>query len=159
MRDQTRPTQSLREEHHDLRERFHAIREEVGRIVQSDAASQKAMMDEVVGFLRREVHPHAEWEERTIYSMVDRFRPCGAERFTSSMRHEHRIVGRWIAELAEEAGRPKADARAFVRRADNLFGLIEAHMEEEEEVLLPVLDRFMTAEEIQREIGAYPEYR
>lgn len=159
MRDECRPTESLREEHHDVRTRIHDIREEVGRIPQADAASRKAAMGRLVEFLRRDVAPHAAWEERTLYSMVDRFRPCGAEPFTASMRHEHTIVRRWIDELAHEAARPEPDARAFVRRADNLFGLIEAHMEEEEEVLLPVLDRFMTADEIRREIGKSAEYR
>lgn len=159
MRDPSRPTESLREEHFDLRARFRVVREEVGEILRSDAAAQQRAMDRLVEFLRREVYPHAEWEERTLYASVDRFRPCGAEPFTSSMRHEHRIVGRWIDELARAAGAERPDALAFVRRADNLFGLIEAHMEEEEEILLPVLDRFMTADEVRREIGSYAEYR
>jgi hypothetical protein len=31
--------------------------------------------------------------------------------------------------------------KAFTRRTDNLLGLLEAHFEEEEHVLLPILER------------------
>jgi hypothetical protein len=47
------------------------------------------------------------------------------------------------------------DAAAFVRRADNLLGLIWAHFEEEEMVLLPVLDETMTPEQFEREVGGH----
>ena len=57
------------------------------------------------------------------------------------MRYEHGVVGRWIGELAQEAKRPAPDVKAFTRRTDNLLGLLEAHFEEEEHVLLPILER------------------
>ena len=68
------------------------------------------------------------------------------------MRYEHKVVNRWIEELERFAEAEKPDVVAFARRTDNLLGLIWAHFEEEEEVLLPILDRTMTTVEFQREI-------
>lgn len=39
------------------------------------------------------------------------------------------------------------------RRAVHLVGLLRGHFEVEEQVLLPVLDATMTAEEFKREVG------
>jgi hypothetical protein len=48
-------------------------------------------------------------------------------RFTLTMRHEHRIAGRWSSELASELGKRQQDYVAFVRRTDNLLGLLSAY--------------------------------
>jgi hypothetical protein len=69
------------------------------------------------------------------------------------MRYEHRIVGRWIGELRAEADKPKIEAAKFARRTDNLLGLIWAHFEEEEEVLLPFIDNGMSKVQFERELG------
>jgi hypothetical protein len=73
------------------------------------------------------------------------------------MRYEHTIVGRWIDELAAMAAGPTLDAKAFARKSDRLLGLIAAHFEEEEEVLLPILDRATTREELEKELGLEPK--
>jgi hemerythrin-like domain-containing protein len=62
---------------------------------------------------------------------------------------------RWTDELAALASAPGPDVTAFARRADNLLGLIWAHFEEEEELLLPILDRTMSHEEFEHEIGRH----
>jgi hypothetical protein len=69
------------------------------------------------------------------------------------MRYEHRVVGRWINELRAEADKPKIDAAKFARRSDNLLGLLWAHFEEEEGVLLPFIDKGMSKEQFERELG------
>lgn len=51
------------------------------------------------------------------------------------------------------SAKPRPDYRAFARRTDNLPGLIAAHFEEEEEVLLPLIDRSLTTEQFEKEIG------
>jgi hypothetical protein len=56
------------------------------------------------------------------------------------MRYLRRIIAHRIDELVREAGCPEPDSRGFARRGNQLLGLITAHFEEEEEVLLPILD-------------------
>ena len=73
--------------------------------------------------------------------------------FTSTMRHEHRVVGRWIGELRAEADKERLDAAKFSRRTDNLLGHLWAHFEEEAEVLLPFIEKGMSKEQFEREIG------
>jgi hemerythrin-like domain-containing protein len=109
-------------------------------------------MARVVGFLREHLIGHADWEERVLYPLVDRHAGGGPEAFTASMRLEHRIIARWTDELAREASHREPDIGVFCARAHNLLGLVMAHLEEEEDVLLPVLDRTMTAAEFEREV-------
>ena len=111
-------------------------------------------MRRTLGFFRDHLLAHAEWEERVLYPAVDRRASGSGHAFTSSMRYEHRIVGRWIGELEAMAASRPPDVVAFARRTHNLLGLVSAHFEEEEEVLLPILDRTMTAEEFKREMGS-----
>ena len=49
-----------------------------------------------------------------------------------------------------EAGKWEPDPFAFAQRANQLIGLLEAHMEVEEQVLLGVIDQTMSAEEFDR---------
>ena len=135
----------FRQEHAEIRERLARVRERVGSLHAGDPRPQEAARD-VVRFFTEHIAPHAQVEEQTLYPAVDRV--VGSDpAFTSSMRHDHRIVERWIGEL--EAAGPREgeageedefDAVAFARRADRLLGLLEAHFEKEEVVLLPLLE-------------------
>jgi hemerythrin-like domain-containing protein len=145
------PSNSFRLEHAEFNEHFSQLDDLVGALATASPREQAAHMKRLVAFLADHVEGHTEWEERVLYRVVDR-QAGGREPFTASMRHEHAIIRRWSAELAAEAARELPDARAFARRADKLLGLLRAHMEEEEEVLLPVLDRHLTAEQFQREV-------
>jgi hemerythrin-like domain-containing protein len=151
----TRPTEPFRHEHADIKEHLDHLKEEIGTLATSSPDEQRRVMQHVIGFLREHIKPHAEWEERVLYPAVDRRAASGPNPFTASMRYEHRIVARWTEELAALATASAPDVAAFMRRADNLLGLIWAHFEEEEEVLLPILDRTMTKEDFDREIGAH----
>lgn len=121
----------------------------------SDAATPEAARtaQKIATFLEKHIKPHAEWEERFLYPVVDKLAGGGPNVFTSTMRYEHRAVARWIGELRAEADKPKVDAAKFVRRADNLLGLIWAHFEEEEEVLLPFIDKGMSKVQFEHELG------
>jgi len=147
-----RPTEKFRAEHVTLRQELARIDQELGALPTLARAEQRPAMQRVVRSLDEHIRKHAEWEEAKLYPVVDRAAGSGAQPFTASMRYEHRIVGRWLDELSREASKESADARAFSRRGDQLLGLITAHFEEEEEVLLPILDRTMTAEQFEREV-------
>jgi len=119
-------------------------------------ASQQAAegaMERAVLFLDAEIRPHATSEELKLYPLVDSM-VGGREPFTATMRCEHAIIDRWIEELAVNAASTAPDVVRFARSADRLFGLIEAHFEEEEDVLLPIIERaFETADDFERAVG------
>jgi len=143
-------TELFRREHVEFKAYLGEISELVGKLHAGMAADQKKLAL-VVEELTRHITPHAEWEERVLYPVVDRY-AGGGHPFTASMRYEHRIIARQLAELAHESRRQAPDARRFARHADHLLGLVAAHFEAEEEVLLTLLDSSMTAEEFRREI-------
>jgi hemerythrin-like domain-containing protein len=153
MASESRSTDPFRAEHVEIRKHLEHIRGWAGELVKQPLNEQKATMKRTVSFFLEHIRPHAEWEERNLYPIVDRI--AGGEHFTATMRHEHKIVARWVGELAVEAVKPSPDALAFARRTDNLLGLLDAHFEEEEEVLLPLLDRTLSASEFERVIHSH----
>jgi hemerythrin-like domain-containing protein len=148
-----RPTAKFRAEHREVQIHLRHVHEWVGALSGQPPAEQRQTAQKVVAFFEKHIKPHAEWEERSLYPVVDRLAGGGANAFTSTMRYEHRVVGRWIAELDAESAKPSIDAAAFARRSDNLLGLLSAHFEEEEEVLLPFIDKALSKAEFERELG------
>lgn len=138
-------TTALRQVRARLRLTLGAIADRVGRVAAAPEASGGARR-EIAGDLDEALRPHLEWEERAIHPIVDKFACEGPAAFSASMRYEHDIIHRWLADVARLA--EGDDARAFARRVDNLLGLVLAHFELEEQVLFPVLDRAMGRETI-----------
>ena len=147
-----RATESFRAEHVVLHNHLLEVEQWTGELFREGKSAQKKTMLQIVSFFKEHIKPHAEWEEKKLYPAVDKRASRGPEPFTSTMRYEHRIVARWIDELDKEASSKKPDPKAFARESYQLLGLIKAHFEEEEEVLLPVLDRSMTPEQFKFEI-------
>ena len=145
-------TEPFREEHAEIRVHLGHLHQMAGELRTAAASETPATMRFVVKFLNEHIRAHAEWEEQVLYPVVDRLAKGGKEPFTATMRHEHRIVGRWIDELAAEAAKPVPGVETFARRTDYLLGLITAHFEEEEEVLLPLIDRGMSAAQFKRDV-------
>lgn len=146
------PTQKFRDEHQQVKVHLGHVAEWVGNLQTAPADQKKQLAQKVVAFFEKDIKPHAEWEEANLYPVIDQLTGATKERFTSSMRYEHKIIGRWIDELAAEAKKPQPDYVAFSRRADNLLGLIHAHFEEEEQVLLPYADKKMTRAEFEKAV-------
>jgi hemerythrin-like domain-containing protein len=147
-----RPTDPFRLEHRAIEDRLSEMDRLVGLLPSASPAEQRGTMASFVSFLREHVLTHAEWEEKVLYPVVDRRAGSGENCFTASMRHEHAIVARQTNELAAEVEKAQPNAVWFARRADQLLGLLLAHLENEEEILLPVLDWTMTSEDFEREI-------
>lgn len=149
----TLPTAPFRQEHVEVKEHLAHIDAMVGQLGATKADQQRSTMTAVAKFLADHILTHAEWEEKYLYPAVDKRTTAGEHPFTESMRYEHRIVGRSIDELKRMAAADKLEPTVFARRADRLLGLILAHFEEEEQVLLPILDRTMSAEDFEKEMG------
>jgi hemerythrin-like domain-containing protein len=147
------PTAPFRREHVEVREHLAHIDAMLAKLPAASPAEQRTIMTNVPAFLHEHIRKHAEWEEAKLYPAVDRRTHVGPPSFTASMRHEHRIVGRSIDELAAMAKTGTPDIVAFTRAAHRLLGLISAHFEEEEEVLLPILDKTMSKKQFEEELG------
>jgi hemerythrin-like domain-containing protein len=146
-------TQGLLDGHAALRKQLELHKEGIGDLRGASQQAAKVTMDRALLFLDEEIRPHANWEEVKLYPLLDSM-VGGREPFTAAMRREHAIIDRWIEDLAVHAASTAPDAVWFARSADRLFGLIEAHWEEEEEVLLPILERaYKTADDFERAVG------
>lgn len=146
------PTAEFREHHKEILEHLGHIDARVSAFPAQTSEQQQTGMRFVVAFLNDHIRPHAADEERVLYPVVDSRAGGGPNVFTAAMRHGHRVVDRWIHELATEAAGPSPDPVKFARRTQRLLGLLEAHFEAEEEVLLALLDHTMTREDFQRKV-------
>jgi hemerythrin-like domain-containing protein len=144
----------FREEHAKVREHVTHWGTMLATLSALPDTEQVATIRHIAKCLNGNVRPHAESEEQVFYPVVDKYAGVGKgdNTITATMRHEHRVIARWTDELTAEAGKPSPDVNAFSRRAQNLIGLLNAHFEQEEEVLLPIVENAMTADQFQKEV-------
>lgn len=133
-------TERLRELRGGIERRLATLESEIGALGGLPEDARRASMRRVAAEIEASLRPHLGWEERTIHPIVDKYACEGPAVFSSSMRYEHEIIYRWIAELKELA---EDDTARFVRRADNLLGVVSAHFELEQHVFFPILDRYV----------------
>lgn len=150
----SRPTASFRNGHAEIKEHLAHLDSMAGSLASKDEAGRKQTASFIVKFLSEHILEHAAWEEAHLYPVVDGKTHAGEHPFTGTMRYEHKIIGRVIGDLQSAASKPSFDAVRFTRDTDRVLGLISAHFEEEEEVLLPVLDASMTREEVEKALGS-----
>jgi hemerythrin-like domain-containing protein len=151
--EDSRPSARFRAGHAEIQVHLRHLDGMLVSLATAPAAEQRQTMGFVAKFLAEHIRTHAEWEEAKLYPLVDEKSGRGGERFSSSMRYEHQIIGRGIDELAALAAAESLDVPAFVRAGHRLLGVIAAHFEKEEEVFLPILDRTMSREELEEALG------
>jgi quercetin dioxygenase-like cupin family protein/hemerythrin-like domain-containing protein len=134
------PVRVIHEEHVHLLEGI----AELGRLAQAvpalEAGELGAALAATVGFLRTELLPHADGEERLVYPAVERvLRARGGA--TSSMALDHRRIAELTADLERTAGVPVAalDRAAAQRLLQALSAVVSLHFDKEEEDYLPRL--------------------
>jgi hypothetical protein len=100
-------------------------------------------VQEILGWLERELQPHIAWEESWLYPEIDA--RIGTPWATRSARFDHAqirsMAARLHADQASIAG-PSAHEHLVDLRC-HLFGLealLRAHVEREERYLIPLLD-------------------
>ena len=147
-----RPTEAFRAHHAEIQQHLGHIDAMAVALRRQPPEEQRSTMKRAVAFLKEHVAAHAADEERVLYPVVQRESGPGSQ-LTTVPIYEHCIVERLIAALEQEASKPTPDAAAFALTAHHLTGLLFAHFEVEEEVLLPVLDQAMTPEQFQREVA------
>ena len=112
-----------------------------------------AGVEPLLAFLRDDLLPHARGEERHLYAAIDAH-ANGALQVTATMRIDHEHIGRYAAAIAATGARtPKDPADAAALSAalrvlvTRLQALVEVHLEKEERVYLPFLERTMPLED------------
>ena len=151
--EDSRPSAGFRAQHAEIQIHLGHLDGMLSSLEGAAVDEQRKTMAFVARFLDEHIRSHAAWEEAKLYPLVDSRASQGGEPFSASMRYEHGIVGRGIDELAALAGAATPDAKAFARAGQRLLGVISAHFEKEEEVFLPILDRTMTREELEKALG------
>jgi iron-sulfur cluster repair protein YtfE (RIC family) len=148
MSDQ-RPTEPLRAEHRDLLPHLLALDAAANDTAGWDRDAAVAGLADIVAFLRGHLVPHAAAEEAVLYPAVEE--AMGAPGATATMRADHVEIVARIDRLAESAAAveerwPDADlARDVAHQLVGLSAILQLHFSKEEEVLLPVLDASLGA--------------
>lgn len=134
-----------RSHHASLREDFDHLSRLIGGI---EAARGEGRSVEAVRtasrFLERCVRPHAGWEDRAVYPLLDEHVP-GGDLLSASARGQHETIERQTQALIDEAARPTPDAVDFARRADQLLGVLRLHLDFEDTLVIPLLERHVPA--------------
>lgn len=147
-----RPTHRIRAKLAEFKSFLLRIEELTHGLPGTRPEDQRKIMQQIATIYRTEIHCHSDWEERRLYPAVDKRASKGSEPFTSLIRYEHRIISRWLADLEIETRLRYPDERRFTQLNYQLLGLLKAHFEKEELVLLPILDKTMSTEQFDEEV-------
>jgi iron-sulfur cluster repair protein YtfE (RIC family) len=129
-------------EHLDLArgiERIHETACSVGSLPSGELARR---VDSVLSWFDRELQPHLTWEESWLYPQIEV--ATGTPWSTRAARFDHAEVRSAVERLRREEmhdlARPNGEIQADVRcRLFSLEALLRAHVDREEQLLLPVL--------------------
>ncbi len=143
-------TQPLRDEHRELFPHVERIREAADAVDRVPAVDTRNAVEEAYEFLAHHLIPHARAEDAALYPLVQK--ALGSPDATRTMSRDHIEVGRYVDELAalknELTGGPLTaeQARELRRALYGVYALVKVHFAKEEEIYLPLLDRWLTSE-------------
>jgi iron-sulfur cluster repair protein YtfE (RIC family) len=146
-----RPTEPLRAEHRDLLPHLLALDTVATDVSNWDRDAAVRALGDVVGFLRGHLVPHATAEEQVLYPAVEQ--AMAAPGATATMAADHAEIVARIDRLAdtiatiEQQWPDAALARGVTHQLVGLSAILQLHFRKEEEVLLPVLDASLGADE------------
>jgi hemerythrin-like domain-containing protein len=145
-----KPTASLRTEHASIITRLTSLAERIEKLHESATLDQLSLAREVIEFVNKHVAPHARAEEYTLYPAADWAAGEGSK-LTETVRFEHQIVARRCQALEKEisAGAP---AGKLMHHCYAILGLVAAHFQVTEQVLLPYLDKAFDAARFEKEV-------
>lgn len=150
MPESPRPTNSLRAEHARLLETLQGLGQRIEKMHEEATLDQLALAREVLSFVSRTVAPHARAEEYTLYPAADWAAGEGSH-LTDIARYEHQIVARRCQAL-EKAVSAGAPAGKLMHHCYAILGLVAAHFEVTEGVILPYLDKAFDSAKFEKEV-------
>ena len=145
------PAASLHDHHVELVSHVAFMRLAADAVGHSSADDLIEDVDEVLGFLTHALLPQAEREDRIVYPAVDR--AAGSREATRTMRRDHVEVARLTEQLrrmrprAYAANEDRLVACELRRILYALHAIVSLHLSKEEELLLPLVDEWLTAAE------------
>ena len=149
------PTQVLKEEHELILQALDALEKKVAAL-EAGAAPDRTYFDKAVEFLRSfadRCH-HGKEEDLLFKAMVHRgFPQHGGPIAVMLSEHETgRAFIRGIAEGAAALGTDPGAAKQIVENGRGYIGLLRAHINKENNILFPMADNVLTAED-QKHLG------
>ena len=139
-------TQPLRDEHKELIPHIEKILDVADSIPDAPLEAMRARVEEVYEFLAYHLIPHAQAEDAALYPAVQK--ALGSQDATRTMSRDHVEVGRYVEELAElQRDLSARDFKTLQRLLYGVYALVKVHFAKEEEVYLPILEEWLTAEE------------
>ena len=116
----------------------------------------------LVEFLKGDLTPHAEGEEISLYPAVD---PLVKQygKATDTMTIDHEYIKGYIAKIAATVAKIEAEGSTPALEADlkkyayKIEALLEAHLDKEERVYVPLFERYLPEAEQQRILDAMHE--
>lgn len=134
-------------EHTELNTKLNDIEAALITLPKKDPSQQVIMMKEIVKELKENWVEHSKWEETVLYPAIDGYASCQDYAFTSTQRQEHIIILRWINELQALSDKGASKAQDFMVKGIELIGLLHAHRESEEKILLPIFNKHFPPKE------------
>jgi hemerythrin-like domain-containing protein len=144
-------TQAMRNHHRELANTLKT------RLSALEADQAEAEPLALVTFLKTDLLPHAQGEERSLYPVVDGL--VGEHgRPTATMSIDHEFIEGYIREIETSANALASSGngdRAALREhlillGRRLEGLFQVHLEKEERVYLPLFEKYLPESEQQR---------
>ncbi len=141
-------TQPLHDEHRELFPHVERILEVARTVGNGTTAQLGPELEEVHAFLAHHLLAHAQAEEAALYPAVQA--ALGSPDVTRTMARDHVEIGGYVDELARlKTGLTGAALTDIVandlrRVLYGLYALLKLHFAKEEEVYLPILDRYLT---------------
>lgn len=133
-----RSDESVSAEHAVIQADLHKIDQLIGTLIYGDAKDAKQIKKQIVTMLGKNLVPHSEKEEAGLYTDADQMAGDQRYSFTTRIRYEHVIIKRRLKALTDSVNLSGQDI-VFARKADQLLGLITAHFEQEEKLVIPLV--------------------
>jgi len=143
--------QALREEHQLLLPEIERLRIIADGVGEFSHAKLRRSIDEVYDFLAHRLIPHAEAEEEILYPAVGK--ALGTPQATTTMSRDHAEISRCTEQLKALQSRifePDFDwvsAKELRRALYGLHSILTLHLAKEEEIYLPILDRYLSEDD------------
>lgn len=140
--------QPLHEEHQELLPSIELMKTVADATGNIPFAALQQGIDDIATFLAHQLLPHAQAEERALYPIVEE--AMGAKGATATMSRDHVAIGRLAEELNDlrvhlQGERLETYQEQALRRIlYGLFALVTVHFAKEEEIYLPLLEKYLT---------------
>lgn len=148
-------TDHIHTEHENLKPHIESVRIAADAVGEVPAEILRELTDSVLGFLLRELIPHAHREEEVLYTAVETV--MGAPGATTTMTLDHVEIARLVDELGSlhatlvaEHALDEAAQRDLRRVLYGVYALARLHFAKEEEVYSRLLDMSLSPQDEER---------